>query len=323
MRFVRGRTLSEAIRAYHKKRAAGRGRLGRSDRAALVVRRGLPRGGLRPFAGRHPPRPQGAERGAGRLRRGHRARLGPGQARRPRTRATPVQRATVEDALAAPDRPGVRRRSRPSAPATPASTRSPRPDRCRSVSQRRDPGSAAVSGSRTVRRTRRLIAGSSPSASAGRKVPASRGPGRRGRCRASCWARRPTWPPSRPEATRPRRPADRHLRPGRDPLRDPRPARRRSWRPRPRRSSARSARRPRLRPEQIVPEVGPGLEAVCLKALRKEQAGRYATATELAQEVQRYLADEPVQAYPEPWTRSFALGRGGTRWPSPPRPGCS
>ena len=54
---------------------------------------------------------------------------------------------------------------------------------------------------------------------------------------------------------------------------------------------------------EIVPQVGPALEAVCLKALSKDPAGRYATATELAQEVQRYVADEPVNAYPEPWTR--------------------
>ena len=39
-----------------------------------------------------------------------------------------------------------------------------------------------------------------------------------------------------------------------------------------------------------------------MKALRKPSADRYTTAAELAQEVQRYLADEPVQAYAEPWT---------------------
>ncbi len=55
-------------------------------------------------------------------------------------------------------------------------------------------------------------------------------------------------------------------------------------------------------PRQKVPEIGRALEAVCLKALSKDPAGRYATATELAQEVQRYVADRPVNAYPEPWT---------------------
>jgi tetratricopeptide (TPR) repeat protein len=55
-------------------------------------------------------------------------------------------------------------------------------------------------------------------------------------------------------------------------------------------------------PRQIVPEIAPGLEAVCLKALRKEKADRYQHASDLAQEVRRYLADEPVRAYAEPWT---------------------
>ncbi len=59
-------------------------------------------------------------------------------------------------------------------------------------------------------------------------------------------------------------------------------------------------------PRQVVPEVPPGLEAVCLKAIRKEKADRYQSASELAQEVRRYLADEPVEAYPEPWTRRAA-----------------
>ena len=55
-------------------------------------------------------------------------------------------------------------------------------------------------------------------------------------------------------------------------------------------------------PRQILPEIPQSLEGVCLKALRKPSAERYTTAAELAQEVQRYLADEPVQAFAEPWT---------------------
>ncbi len=55
-------------------------------------------------------------------------------------------------------------------------------------------------------------------------------------------------------------------------------------------------------PRQILATIPPGLESVCMKALRKPSAERYTTAAELAQEVQRYLADEPVQAYAEPWT---------------------
>ena len=40
--------------------------------------------------------------------------------------------------------------------------------------------------------------------------------------------------------------------------------------------------------------------------MNKEKADRYPTAAELAQEVRRWLADEPVKAYAEPWTRRVA-----------------
>jgi tetratricopeptide (TPR) repeat protein/tRNA A-37 threonylcarbamoyl transferase component Bud32 len=60
------------------------------------------------------------------------------------------------------------------------------------------------------------------------------------------------------------------------------------------------AQEPPERPQQHNPEAPPALEAVCLKALAKRPAERYATATELAREVQRFLADEPVSAWREP-----------------------
>jgi serine/threonine-protein kinase len=50
------------------------------------------------------------------------------------------------------------------------------------------------------------------------------------------------------------------------------------------------------------------LEAICSKALAAKPEERYPTAKALAQEVQRWLADEPVSAYPEPW-----MARAG-RW---------
>jgi serine/threonine-protein kinase len=56
------------------------------------------------------------------------------------------------------------------------------------------------------------------------------------------------------------------------------------------------------RPSAIVAGVPLELEAVCLKAMAKNPADRYQTATEIAQEVERWLADEPVTAYPESWT---------------------
>ncbi len=56
------------------------------------------------------------------------------------------------------------------------------------------------------------------------------------------------------------------------------------------------------------------LQAVCLKALARDPAGRYASAGELAAELKRFLADEPVTAYREPaatraarWARRHRL----------------
>jgi eukaryotic-like serine/threonine-protein kinase len=70
---------------------------------------------------------------------------------------------------------------------------------------------------------------------------------------------------------------------------------------------------PPIPPRQIVTGMAArfeGLEAVCLKALEKSPSARYASASKLAQEVQRWLADEPVQAFPEPWiTRALRWGR--------------
>jgi serine/threonine-protein kinase len=65
------------------------------------------------------------------------------------------------------------------------------------------------------------------------------------------------------------------------------------------------------RPRQLVPSVPAALEAVCRQALAKRREDRYATATELAEEVRRWLADEPVRAYPEPLAQR--LGRWGRR----------
>ena len=53
-------------------------------------------------------------------------------------------------------------------------------------------------------------------------------------------------------------------------------------------------------PRVIWPGVPRALEAICRKALAKRQDDRYASASELATEVQHWLADEPVAAYREP-----------------------
>jgi serine/threonine-protein kinase len=54
------------------------------------------------------------------------------------------------------------------------------------------------------------------------------------------------------------------------------------------------------RPRQLNPEVSPALEAICQKAMAALPEGRYATAQDLAADVKRWLADEPVEAYAEP-----------------------
>ena len=55
------------------------------------------------------------------------------------------------------------------------------------------------------------------------------------------------------------------------------------------------------RPRQVRRDVPPALEAVCLKAMAHRPEDRYATAQELARDVDRWLADEPTTAYREPW----------------------
>ena len=59
------------------------------------------------------------------------------------------------------------------------------------------------------------------------------------------------------------------------------------------------------RPRALVPEAPPALEAVCLKAMAKKQTERYPSVTALADDVRRWIADEPVSAFPEPWTQRF------------------
>lgn len=64
------------------------------------------------------------------------------------------------------------------------------------------------------------------------------------------------------------------------------------------------------RPRQIDPTIPRPLEAICLKAMAMKPEDRYPTATALAEDIEHWLADEPVAAYPEPlrtrigrWTR--------------------
>jgi serine/threonine-protein kinase len=63
----------------------------------------------------------------------------------------------------------------------------------------------------------------------------------------------------------------------------------------------RAKRRDFTPPRKLWPGVPAALEAVCLKALAHRPAERYASAKELADDLERWLADEPVHAHPEPW----------------------
>ncbi|MGP0067207.1 MAG: serine/threonine-protein kinase, partial [Isosphaeraceae bacterium] len=58
-------------------------------------------------------------------------------------------------------------------------------------------------------------------------------------------------------------------------------------------------------PRQRNPRVSPAIEAICLKCLAKDPDARYASVSDLAKDVQCFLADEPVSAFREPWTFKF------------------
>ncbi|MFO0952010.1 MAG: serine/threonine-protein kinase [Isosphaeraceae bacterium] len=64
-------------------------------------------------------------------------------------------------------------------------------------------------------------------------------------------------------------------------------------------------------PRLIDPSIDAALEAVCLKAMALKPEDRYASSRALAEDVERWAADEPVSAWKEPWTR--ALQRWLTR----------
>jgi serine/threonine protein kinase/tetratricopeptide (TPR) repeat protein len=58
--------------------------------------------------------------------------------------------------------------------------------------------------------------------------------------------------------------------------------------------------KPPARPSTLASAVPPALEAICLKALTKKPSQRYGTAKELANDVEHWLADEPVAVYRDP-----------------------
>ena len=54
------------------------------------------------------------------------------------------------------------------------------------------------------------------------------------------------------------------------------------------------------RPRQVDSDIPRGLEAICLKAMAVESADRYSSPRALADDIERWLADEPVAAWREP-----------------------
>jgi serine/threonine protein kinase/tetratricopeptide (TPR) repeat protein len=57
-------------------------------------------------------------------------------------------------------------------------------------------------------------------------------------------------------------------------------------------------------PRQLNPSLDKALEAVCMKAMANQTEERYTSCRALAEDVERWMADEPVAAWREPWTRT-------------------
>src|SRR6516164_903670 len=60
-----------------------------------------------------------------------------------------------------------------------------------------------------------------------------------------------------------------------------------------------------VRPREVSPALDKALEAVCLKAMANPPQERYPSCRALADDVERWMADEPVSAWAEPWTRTL------------------
>ena len=302
MRFVKGRTLTEAIRGYHRKRAAGE-----ADSVDLIAL-------LSSFVGVCHAVAYAHSRGIiHRDLKGQNVVLGDfgevivldwGLAKRIAPDGSDADAlANVEDVAPAP-------------PAL-ASAVDETVDTCKSAGEHTlpeatdgdafrisDPGSAAVSGLDSAAK-KTLNASSSSSASTGRKVTRESGAGPDGTMQGQLLGTPAYMAPeqARGEHDRVDTRTDIYglgailyeILAGAPPFVGPKTAE----------IIKRVCNEMPTPPRKVVPEVGRALEAVCLKALSKDQALRYATATELAQEVQRCIADEPVDAYPEPWTRKL------------------
>ena len=121
-------------------------------------------------------------------------------------------------------------------------------------------------------------------------------------------------PRAGPRRGAPGRRPQRRLQPGRDPLRA---ADRRAAVPRqPRGCCLHQVLHDEPRPPRRLNDRIPrDLETICLKAMAKEPARRYATAQDLADDLRRWLDGEPIQARPVgPFERSWRWCRRNPRW---------
>lgn len=64
-------------------------------------------------------------------------------------------------------------------------------------------------------------------------------------------------------------------------------------------------------PRVVKPDIHPGLEAICLKAMSHQPSQRYSSPRALADDLRRWLADEPISAWREPRIERLrrAIGR--------------
>jgi serine/threonine-protein kinase len=58
-------------------------------------------------------------------------------------------------------------------------------------------------------------------------------------------------------------------------------------------------------PRKLDASIDRALEAICLKAMALEPDDRYGSCKALADDIERWMADQPVAAWQEPWTRSL------------------
>ncbi len=54
-------------------------------------------------------------------------------------------------------------------------------------------------------------------------------------------------------------------------------------------------------PRQIKADIHPALEAICMKAMALKPYDRYGSPRTMAEDIEHWLADEPVSAWAEPW----------------------